>query len=364
MAKHQTRLFPLLGTLILGLGMPLLGQSAVMADDKPLRVEGAGLEAARTSFFGNRFINKGAGLVPPGELTEGGSRDGFVVLAQSKKQLGQGIAQNTIRVDQLEQQVRQMNGRIEELVFQIQQLQQQIRLMQEDNEFRFQELEGGKRSDLGTSNETQTAGVTPQSEQNLLPPADPLGDAIEQASPDAENAPLDIAAALKQNADNLDAEDGVNGNLQSGDPLLQPDGVASLGTLTVEPDSDPEALYNLGYSQLLNGNYAGSEENLRAFLQRYGSHPLAPNASYWLAETYFARGQYDTAVQEFSNTYKSYPQGEKAPDSLLKLGLSLAELNELDAACATLSEMLNRFPNAPRSVQLLAQDKRAETNCS
>ena len=37
-----------------------------------------------------------------------------------------------------------MNGTIEELNFQVLQMQEQIRKMQEDNEFRFQELEGGQ----------------------------------------------------------------------------------------------------------------------------------------------------------------------------------------------------------------------------
>src|SRR5690242_15272390 len=43
----------------------------------------------------------------------------------------------------LEDQLRQMNGKIEELNFQILQMQEQMRKQQEDNEFRFQQLEGG-----------------------------------------------------------------------------------------------------------------------------------------------------------------------------------------------------------------------------
>ena len=53
-------------------------------------------------------------------------------------------------VQSLEEQVRALNGRVEELNFQILQMQEQMRKMQEDNEFRFQELEGGKKSDAGS----------------------------------------------------------------------------------------------------------------------------------------------------------------------------------------------------------------------
>ena len=53
------------------------------------------------------------------------------------------------RVVALEEQIRALNGTIEELNFQMLQMQEQIRKMQEDNEFRFQELEG-KKSDAST----------------------------------------------------------------------------------------------------------------------------------------------------------------------------------------------------------------------
>ena len=51
----------------------------------------------------------------------------------------------------MQEQVRRLNGQVEELTFQLLQLQEQIRKMQEDNEFRFQELEE-KHSDSGGGN--------------------------------------------------------------------------------------------------------------------------------------------------------------------------------------------------------------------
>ena len=50
------------------------------------------------------------------------------------------------RIGQLEEQIRSLNGRIEEMSFQLLQMQEQIRKFQEDNEFRFQDLESGKSS--------------------------------------------------------------------------------------------------------------------------------------------------------------------------------------------------------------------------
>lgn len=66
---------------------------------------------------------------------------GTVILAQSADP----------EVQALEEQVRQLNGRIEELSYQLLQMQEQMRKTQEDNEFRFQDLENGgtkKKSSL------------------------------------------------------------------------------------------------------------------------------------------------------------------------------------------------------------------------
>ncbi|WP_429933497.1 hypothetical protein [Agrobacterium vitis] len=56
---------------------------------------------------------------------------------QQVQQQGSDIVQ----VQQLQDQIRQLNGRIEDMSYQLLQMQETIRKAQEDNEFRFQELE-------------------------------------------------------------------------------------------------------------------------------------------------------------------------------------------------------------------------------
>ena len=93
-------------------------------------------------------------------------------------------AEAALRVERIEAQMRTLNGQVEELTFQIRQLTEQIRRMQEDNEFRFQELEAGrgkKRSDAPAAapaaGGTDTATLT-------IPPADaaPLGNPLDVGS--------------------------------------------------------------------------------------------------------------------------------------------------------------------------------------
>lgn len=340
-------------------------------------------EASRLALLGS-VLSRGAHAVhdfdplatPSQELTKphGNADRGEIVLVQSKRDLGQGLANNTVRLDQLEEQIRRLTGQIEQLTFENKRLQEQIILMQEDAEARLSQLESGKRSDLGdtTTNHASADSVPPLESQEGGTDADLIGElvvsgqgaAVEPATGSVA-PPLDLGKSLNRDpkiAQGASVEsDAVP---QSRDPLLQPNGIASLGTLPSGSAGDAEALYNLGYTQILNGDYIAAEKNLRQFIQLYPSHPLAANAQYWLGETYYARGQFSDAVAEFSQNYKTFPESSKAPESLLKLGLSLARLDEHAAACATLAEMFNRYPNASRSVQLAARDEQARSNCS
>ncbi len=113
------------------------------------------------------------------------------------------------------------------------------------------------------------------------------------------------------------------------------------------PGGNATSLYNQGYGDLLQRDYGAAESAFAQVVQAYPDDPLAGKAQYWLGESYYVRGQYKNAADAFLKGYKKYKSGEKAPDSLLKLGMALAELGQKDAACSTFKELGNKFPAAP-----------------
>ncbi len=134
------------------------------------------------------------------------------------------------------------------------------------------------------------------------------------------------------------------------------------------PDGDAQTLYQQGYGALLQKDYAGAE----VAFQQSGRAPIRTirwrrNAQYWIGETYYVRGQYKNAADAFLKGYKKYKSGDKAPDTLLRLGMALAELGQKDAACSTLNELKTKYPERagayPRRGQRLAQEGRLLT-CS
>ena len=104
--------------------------------------------------------------------------------------------------------------------------------------------------------------------------------------------------------------------------------------------------YDLSYGYILTGDYGLAKQSFQAWLQNFPDHELALDARFWLAESLYQQGENREAANRFLEVYKSAPAGRKAPDALMKLGVSLAALGERDAACATFSEMENKFPDA------------------
>ena len=129
------------------------------------------------------------------------------------------------------------------------------------------------------------------------------------------------------------------------------------------PGGDAQALYQQGYGALLQKDYAGAEGAFRQLLDTYPKDPLAGDAQYWIGETYYVRGQYKNAADAFLKGYKTYKSGQKAPDTLLKLGMALAALGQKDAACSTFNELKAKYPGAPEHIVDEAKAERKKAGC-
>jgi tol-pal system protein YbgF len=114
---------------------------------------------------------------------------------------------------------------------------------------------------------------------------------------------------------------------------------------------------------MLRRDYALAEEGFRTFLSKYPNDRLAPEAQYWLGESLFQRQLYRDAAENFLNVSTKYETTAKAPDSLLRLGQSLAALGERDAACASLAEVLRKYPRAAIGVKNGVDREQRRAHC-
>ncbi len=129
------------------------------------------------------------------------------------------------------------------------------------------------------------------------------------------------------------------------------------------PEGTPKAQYDFAFEFLKRQDYPKAEATLRDFLKRHPKNPLAGNAQYWLGETYYVRGDFQQAAVEFMAGYQNYPKTNKGPDNLLKLGMSMAKLNQTQGACTALSRIAKDYPDAPDTVLGSAKTERARLKC-
>ncbi len=135
------------------------------------------------------------------------------------------------------------------------------------------------------------------------------------------------------------------------------------------PSGPPEQQYEYAYGLLLQAqreqsDFARPEAALKAFVAAHPTHKLAGNAQYWLGETFYVRKDYQNAVVSFADGLKKYPNSDKGPDNLLKLGMALGQLNQKPNACGALGELDKRYPNAATAIKQSAQRERQRLGCS
>jgi tol-pal system protein YbgF len=130
-----------------------------------------------------------------------------------------------------------------------------------------------------------------------------------------------------------------------------------------DPDGEPQQLYEQAYGYLLQKDYRSAEAGFEDFLRRHSSHQLAGNAQYWLGESFYVRGQYRAAAGAFLKGYQTYTRSPKAPETLLKLAMSLQRLGQKDAACSSFNELATKYPNPPAHVRSMAQTERQRSGC-
>lgn len=206
------------------------------------------------------------------------------------------------------------------------------------------------------------------------PPPTPLSPPVEPPPLRQGAAPLDpgeATAALGAvgGEDDDDSRDpkarwyGPKPGSDTSAPPLESQGDLPQNLTAALGGGNAQNLYQRGYGALLQKDYEAAEGAFRDLLDTYPSDPLAADAQYWIGESYYVRGQYKNAADAFLNGYKKYKSSQKAPDSLLKLAMSLAELGQKDAACSTFDELKTKFPQAPEHVSDEARAWRKKTGC-
>lgn len=104
--------------------------------------------------------------------------------------------------------------------------------------------------------------------------------------------------------------------------------------------------YDAAYELVKRKRYDKALEAMSAFLLRHPGDENADNAMYWRGECFFSKNDYARAAEEFSGLIARFPQGNKVPDALLKLGLSQQKAGEKEKAREAFDRLRRDFPSS------------------
>lgn len=275
----------------------------------------------------------------------------------------QDAADLVVRTSRLENQLRQLSGQIEQLQFENRRLSEQLRKFQEDVDFRLNERGGARPSSAAPA-----APVGAPAPAGAQPARPRRGDAFDPSTQQgAAGGPRQLGELIDESTEGLPAQgpldlQGVGRNVPQGAlPAAVPRGPSVAAASG--PASAKEA-YDLAYASILRKEYEQAEMGFRQFLQSYPRDRLAVDATYWLGETYFQRQRFREAAEQFLKISRENPRTAKAPDSLLKLGMSLNGLGARDQACATYAKVGVDYPTASNAVRQGVERERRRSGCA
>jgi tol-pal system protein YbgF len=232
------------------------------------------------------------------------------------------------RVDGIEQSVAKLTGQMEELGHRLDQVSQKLDRLQ-------------KEMDLQASAQAQANGGLSAAPPE--PGAQPEGAAPSAAPPPGS---------------------GTLGQIPAGTPLPTPENPVAAAPPALGEAGAVQKQYDSAQALLARGQYADAEQAFRAFADAHPDSDLTPHALYRTGDiAYSIRKDYNVAARDFAELLKMYPMTTDAPDSMLKLGLSLVLLGQTKEGCAALAALPAKYPDASPVIAARARAERRNNKC-
>jgi tol-pal system protein YbgF len=260
------------------------------------------------------------------------------------------LTQFDMRLSALEEALRQLTGQVEEVNFNLSQLRERVERMSTDTDFRLTQLEKAAQNNAGAA-----APAAVPADEGKAPP-----DKAPPANPGSNAAGTTGLAPGPQTLGSVGGKPAINGKPI---PTAKTPPPEAAPVLTPLPPGSPKEQYDYAFDLLIRAQYAQAEGALRSFISAYPNDALTPNAQYWLGESFFARQNYKDAAEQFLIGYQKYPQSLKAPDNLLKLGLSLQNLSKKPEACSAYSRFTKEYPTASITLKRRVAEEQQRLNC-
>jgi tol-pal system protein YbgF len=330
----------------------VLAVTAGLSLGPPARAQGTELESLlqrierlqRDMNTLQRYVFKGAPVPAAGAVAGTAGEAGGLTRTAA--------ARTDQRLAQFEAQLRDLTGQVEEAVYRSNQINERLERLAAETDLRLRQLEQGMVPGTAPGMAMQGAPsgqMAPGGDRAAFASQPQVFGTIRQSDLKAmQSQPVAPGTGIAQQDTSLAA--------------LQPGSQEAAAGYTLVGET-PEEQYKYAFGLLSQANYGEAELALRGFVDQNPNDPLAGNAKYWLGETFYVRQDYQQAAVTFAEAYQEYPDSGKAPDNLLKLGMSLSALGSQSDACGTFVELLKRYPQAAATILQRAKQERQRLSC-
>ena len=120
------------------------------------------------------------------------------------------------------------------------------------------------------------------------------------------------------------------------------------------PPGAPEE-YRKGLAQVQGRDYDRAIQSFRSFLRTNSESPLAPNAHYWIGDSYFMLGDYYQAILNFNDVRQRYASSDRAPAAVLKIGLAFQKMGNKTEARLAFQKVVQDYPASPEATKAKEQ---------
>ena len=254
----------------------------------------------------------------------------------------EALTRHLLKLSEIENQFRDLTNKFEEINFKLDKLSNRLTKLQSDNQLRFEQVEKTMSNVVSSDAASLSDSITDQNK--ILP---------------GSSEPQDLGSISYKDMTTTESTQQTQSVDSTSTVVLE--NVESIEKLL--PDASPEKQYEFATSFLKVGDYNTAERALKEFVQSNPNHNLAGNAQYWFAETFRIRQLYVDAASAYLEGYQKYPKSEKAPDNLLKLGVSLVQIGEKDQGCMMITSLEKEYPEASQSILQKAKYEEKKFEC-
>lgn len=155
---------------------------------------------------------------------------------------------------------------------------------------------------------------------------------------DGEQMARDLATLQRTQKD-------ANQNFDERLRKIEPQKVALDGRdFTAEPAE--KRAYDDAMATIREGNFDAAAASLTSFLGKYPTSGYGPTARFWLGNALYGKRDYKGAIAAFRALVSDAPDHARAPEALLAVANSQAEMKDPRAARRTIDELLKAYPQS------------------